>query len=262
MVGIPILSCSGRTLAETWENSLKLVMIDGIDINNQYEATPSRDCSMLMTVHDPLAEPMITRCLPGGLEDLWKYYCEVCLGTRDHEIRNPADPEDKRWSYTYHDRLTNYRAINQIEAIIDGLYVSPFTRRVQAITWKPEVDLATHDPPCLQSIWCRLSPNFDGYFLNMNTRWRSRDAYRAAFMNMFVMVEFMKHIASELTTRLGVPVYLGRYVDFSDSYHIYGSMVDDVTKRALPLLTTRSESERTYTYSEYIQDLSIVEGTP
>ena len=39
---------------------------------------------MILTVHDPLAEPMIHRDFPGGFEDLQEYVMEVCEGIKDH----------------------------------------------------------------------------------------------------------------------------------------------------------------------------------
>ena len=39
---------------------------------------------MIVTVHDPLAEPMIHRDFPGGFEELEEYVMEVCEGIKDH----------------------------------------------------------------------------------------------------------------------------------------------------------------------------------
>jgi len=62
-----------------------------------------------------------------------------------------------------------------------------------------------------------------GYVLEMNTHWRSRDLYRAWFMNAWAMVSLQKKIAGLLSERLECDVFCGRYVDISDSLHIYGS---------------------------------------
>jgi len=64
---------------------------------------------MTIVIRDPLAEPLIHRDMPGGLEDLQEYVMEVLDGIKDHCIRNTAeDPEDTRWEYTYHQRLFAY----------------------------------------------------------------------------------------------------------------------------------------------------------
>ena len=49
---------------------------------------------MTIVVHDPLAEPMLHRDFPGGLEDLQEYVLEVLDGIKDHCIRRSADDAD------------------------------------------------------------------------------------------------------------------------------------------------------------------------
>jgi thymidylate synthase len=93
----------------------------------------------------------------------------------------------------------------------------------------PTADPATDDPPCLQRIWCRLVPNDGGELsLNMNTHWRSRDLYKAWFMNVYALTDLQKTIAEAVAGKIGEPVQVGRYVDISDSLHIYGSYFDEV----------------------------------
>ena len=59
--------------------------------------------------------------------------------------------------------------------------------------------------------------------LNMNTHWRSRDLYKAWFMNAYAFTELQKKIAGEISKKIGKEVSVGRYCDISDSLHIYGS---------------------------------------
>jgi thymidylate synthase len=59
--------------------------------------------------------------------------------------------------------------------------------------------------------------------LNMNTHWRSRDLYKAWFMNVYALTDLQRTIADEIARKRGEPVQVGRYVDISDSLHIYGS---------------------------------------
>ena len=86
-----------------------------------------------------------------------------------------------------------------------------------------ELEIFVGDPPCLQRLWCRLTPDDEGFVLNVNCHWRSRDAYKAAFMNLFALTDLMRVIAGEIAGRLSRPVRLGRYAEFVDSFHIYGS---------------------------------------
>ena len=116
---IPILTARGNGLAEAWENSLLEVYYNGLSMKTQYDKSedpPSKDCTMLMIVNDPFGEPMIHRDFPGGLEDMQEYVMEVVDGIKDHLVRDPNDPNDKKWEYTYHQRLFNYDVIQTLPA--------------------------------------------------------------------------------------------------------------------------------------------------
>ena len=246
---IPVLTVRGRTLPEAWENSILAVWNEGIRIKTEYDKPddpPSRDCTMVIIIEQPLAEPRIHRCFPGGLEDLEIYRLEVVEGVHDYWIA----PEEGKWTYTYHERLFSYSVgeekIDQIAYIIDKLSKVPYSRRAQAITWKPHLDPKTDDPPCLQRIWCRLTEENGKLYLNMNTHWRSRDAFKAAFMNIFALTDLQRLIAERIGERIGKEVLVGRYVDISDSYHIYGSYFREV-EGFLKTLEQRTFEERTWT---------------
>ena len=64
--------------------------------------------------------------------------------------------------------------------------------------------------------------------LNLNTHWRSRDGYKAWFMNAFALTDLQRIVAEEISEKLGDEVSVGRYVDISDSFHIYGSYFDEL----------------------------------
>jgi len=241
---IPVIKVEGNSIAEVWEKSLIELWEKGISIKTEYDREnepPSKDCTMIMVINDPFSEPRIHLAFPGGIEDLEKYKQEVVYGIHDNWI----NPEEKKWTYTYHDRLCNYRIpkgdekINQIEYIINKLSETPYSRRAQGITWIPFYDPFTYDPPCLQRIWCRIIEKDGNLFLLMNTHWRSRDAYRAAFMNLFGLTELQKYIAEEISKRINREVKAGQYVDISDSYHIYGESFDDFKNRFLKSIEKR-----------------------
>lgn len=249
----------GQCLADAWEKSLVAVYRDGCDVRTEYDKPddpPSKDCSMTIVVRDPLAEPIIHKDFPGGLEDLQEYVMEVLEGIKDHCVRSAADdPNDTRWEYTYHQRLFGYsvpglnQTYDQIELIAGRLARTPHTRRAQAITWKVWEDNFCYDPACLQSIWCRLLPaNDDVWVLNTNVRFRSNDAYKAAFMNMFALTQLQVRIAERITALSGRQVILGRYVHQADSYHIYGAYFEEFEKRFLRALETRTFEQRTFRY--------------
>ncbi len=258
MNGIPVLSVDGQGIAETWEKSLVALYESGCRLTTEYDKPgdpPSKDATMMLTIRDPLAEPMIHRDLPGGFEELQEYVMEVCDGIKDHLVRDPNDANDTRWEYTYHQRLFSYavptfESFDQIEAIAERLAGSPHSRRAQAITWKVWEDGACYDPACLQSVWCRLTPQDDTRVLSMNVRFRSNDAYKAAFMNIYALVQLQRRIAERIAELSGTPVALGRYVHMADSYHIYGSNLPEFEARFLGAIQRRTFEQRTMRYED------------
>jgi thymidylate synthase len=210
---------------------------------------------MIITITDPLAEPMIHKDFPGGPAELQEYVMEVCEGIKDHLVRNPEDPKDTRWEYTYHQRLFKYevpslKPFDQIEILCQKLAKTPHTRRAQAITWKVWEDNDCYDPACMQSVWCRLLEQDGQRVLSMNVRFRSNDAYKAAFMNIFALVQLQQRIARRIAELSGQPVLVGRYCHMVDSYHIYGSYFKEFEGRFLGMLQKRTFEQRTLRYED------------
>ena len=244
---IPVISITADCLPEAWEKAVLAVWEKGLEVKTQYDKSedpPSKDATVIVTVTDPFNEPRIHKNFPGGPEELESYRLEVVNGIHDHWI-NPAAG---KWTYTYHERLFAYspvedirnadspkpfEKIDQIQYIIDRLAQAGHSRRAQAITWMPTADPKTDDPPCLQRIWCRLVPDKANQLsLNMNTHWRSRDLYKAWFMNVHALTDLQRIIAEQISQKINKPVKVGRYVDISDSLHIYGSYFDEVAGEA------------------------------
>ena len=93
------------------------------------------------------------------------------------------------------------------------------------------------------------------YALEMNTHWRSRDAFKASFMNIFALTDLQKVIAEKISKRSGLDVKAGRYVDISDSFHIYGSYAAEFEKFA-KVVSERSFDERTWS-SEFAESFFV-----
>lgn len=231
---IPVITIQGRSLPEVWEKSVMELWRLGMRIPTDYDKADSPqsiDSTTIMVVREPFAEPRIHRAFPAGLDDLEIYRQEVVNGVHDHWI----DPDNGKWSYTYHSRIYEYGAdygggVDQINYVLKNLSNSWHSRRAQAITFIPPDDYLYGDPPCLQRLWFRLTKEGDAMYLNMNTHWRSRDAYKAAFMNMFALTDLQRKIASDLSDKMGKTVLVGQYTDISDSYHIYGDYLPEVQK--------------------------------
>jgi thymidylate synthase len=258
MSGIPVLHVEADCIARGWEQSLIELNRNGCNIHTQYDKEgdpPSKDSTMILTIHDPLSEPMIHKDFPGGPLELQEYVMEVCEGIKDHLIRNSEDPADTRWEYTYHQRMFAYdgpgrKAFDQIEALCQKIAEVPYTRRAQAITWKVWEDNECFDPPCLQSLWCRVTEENGELFLSMNARFRSNDAYKAGFMNIFALAQLQKSMANRISHISGQSIKVGRYCHIADSYHIYGSYFREFEGRFLGALEKRTFEQRTMRYED------------
>ena len=258
MKGIPVLHVEADCIARAWELSLIELHQHGCDLKTEYdkpEDPPSKDATMIITITDPLSEPMIHKDFPGGPAELQEYVMEVCDGIKDHLVRDPEDPKDTRWEYTYHQRLFAYAAptlkpFDQIEILCQKLAKTPHTRRAQAITWKVWEDNDCYDPACMQSIWGRLQAEGERLVLSLNVRFRSNDAYKAAFMNIFALVQLQQRIAGRIRELTGRVVDVGRYCHIVDSYHIYGSYFREFEGRFQGMLQKRSFEQRTLRYAD------------
>ncbi|MGD0017329.1 MAG: thymidylate synthase [Verrucomicrobiia bacterium] len=271
MQNIPVLHVTENCLAAGYEKALIVLYEHGTRFRTQYDKPGdplSLDCTLNLTVLDPLAEPMIHKAFPGGIEDLREYVMEI-QGVKDHWVKNMNDSKDTRWEYTYHGRLVAYGSwqelrdgrstrvgafsVNQVERVIEKLAAQPFTRQAQMITWMPNIDLDCYDPPCLQSIWYRLLEDeaTGEWWLNCNIRFRSNDAWGASFMNMFGFIMFNRDIiAAGIAKRTGKTVKLGRLNWQADSYHIYGKDIAPAKQRLFDRFATTTFEERTYRLSD------------
>lgn len=248
MQGLPVILVEKDTLPAAWERAVIRTWQEGASIKTEYDKPqdpPSRDATTIMVVRHPFKEPRIHRAFPGGLGDLEVYRQEVVDGIHDHWIA----PHEGKWTYTYHQRLFSYNIegdfINQIAYIVEKLSEKGYSRRAQAITWNPKIDPPTEDPPCLQRVWFRISKQGNEFSLNMNTHWRSRDAFKAAFMNMFALTALQRLIAERISRRTGKRIEVGRYVDITDSFHIYGSYYEEL-KGFMEVIEKRDFKDRVW----------------
>ena len=267
---IPVLTVCGSTLAESYEKALIALYQNGVRFKTQYDKPGdplSIDSTMNITILEPFTDPMIHRAFPGGIDDLKEYVMEL-MGLKDHWVKNINDPEDTRWEYTYHGRLANYGAwqelvdgkpkragsfcIDQINFVIDKLCKQPYTRQAQMITWMPNLDLECLDPPCLQSLWYRIIEDDDGiWWLNCNVRFRSNDAWGASFMNMFGFIQFNKNIIADwIEEKSKKRVELGRMNWHADSYHIYGKDIASAKQLLFDRIDKISFEDRTFNFND------------
>ena len=277
---IPVLNVEEDTIPRAYEKAIEAVWEKGVSIRTEYdrpEDPPSRDATVIIVVRHPFGQPRFHRSFADGLGGLAEYVMEVVHGAHDYwvkpveEIMKGKESKDTRWTYSYHERLFEYRiedkVVDQIGYLIDKLSSTGYSRRAQAITWNPKLDPPTDDPPCLQRIWGRLCEDGEGgYIYNMNTHWRSRDLFKAWFENVIALTTLMRNIAEEISKKTGKEVRVGRYVDISDSLHIYGSYFREIEgdpekgiKSFFEKLKSRSFEERTWD-SDFIKPHFIDDG--
>ena len=274
---IPVLNVVGDTIPRAYERAIKEVWEKGASIRTEYDRPddpPSRDATVMITVEDPFAQPRFHRSFADGLGGLSEYVMEVVHGAHDYwikpreEILKGTESTDTRWTYTYHRRLVEYemegRVIDQIDYMVKKLSQTGFSRRAQGITWNAVLDPPTDHPPCLQRVWGRLLEDASGDLVfNMNTHWRSRDLYKAWFENVIALTTLMRKIAERISNETSRSIRVGRYVDISDSLHIYGSYFREIEgdeekgiKSFFERLESRSFEERTWT-SDFVRPLFI-----
>ena len=277
---IPVLMISEDTIPAAYEQAIKMVWEKGTRIKTEYdrpEDPASRDATVVICVENPFGQPRFHRSFADGLGGLAEYVMEVVHGAHDYwvkpvdEILKAVDSQDTRWTYTYHERLFEYRiedkVVNQIDYLIDKLSQTGYSRRAQAITWNPKLDPPTEDPPCLQRIWGRICEDGEGgYVFNMNTHWRSRDLFKAWFENVIAITTLMRKITEAIAERSGKTVRIGRYVDIADSMHIYGSYFREIEgdpergiKSFFEKLEGRSFDDRTW-HSDFVKPYFIDDG--
>ena len=85
---IPVICVEEESLAAAYEKALTALYEKGTRFETQYDKPGdplSMDCTLNLTVLNPMAEPMIHKAFPGGIEDLKEYVLEL-KGFKDHWV--------------------------------------------------------------------------------------------------------------------------------------------------------------------------------
>ena len=194
----------GKTLPEAYHKALLELKENGEMTDCTDWNTTCLESSMTIFVEEPLCEPMISRCFIGGPRSLQQYVMEMLDGVLDFEI------EKGNWVYTYHNRMVDLNGIDQIDFVVDELKRNPDSRRA-VILVRNAADIGSDDPACLQHIQYFVRKGR----LECKVLFRSNDACKASYMNMFALIMLQKRIAD----RVGVP--MGSYTHRASSYHCY-----------------------------------------
>lgn len=233
---------------------------DPVGKSGEFESFPSIEATVMMHIEEPFGEPRFHKHYLGGWLGFGDYKAEI-EGVKDGWMISPAKvaehlkagtfdqvKADERWNYTYSQRMRAYpffdfrgdlKTINQLRSVVDNLKKNVTSRSAQCITWDPRWDhndaqlgpftWDAYHSPCLQRFWFRLLPRQEGegFVLNVNGHWRSRDLLKAVPSNIFGVTEGMhEEVRGALQEELGVPVARGSYTDINDSLHLYGHYLD------------------------------------
>lgn len=233
---------------------------DPTDKEGDYASFPSIEATVMMHIEEPFGEPRFHKHYLGGWLGFGDYQAEI-EGVKDGwmispevvacKMRDGTFDEvkgDERWNYMYSQRIRAYpffdfngdlKMVNQIRQVIDNLKRNPTSRSAQCVTWDVRWDhndeqmgpfkWDQYHSPCLQRFWFRLqlNPDGDGYILNVNGHWRSRDLLKAVPSNIYGVTEGIhEEVRRGLEEELGVPVARGSYTDINDSLHLYGHYLD------------------------------------
>lgn len=134
-----------------------------------------------------------------------------------NNLMNKMRPEELGISYTYGDRLFNFKGNNQVDFIIEKLGNFPFTRRAVAVLWQPELDQDDEHGPCLNLISCNLH-NDEVY---MSVVFRSNDIYGAWYKNVLGLMKLQKYITSKINEKFSTTYSAGKFTITCISAHIY-----------------------------------------
>lgn len=180
-------------------------------------------------INHPLKQPMVSESCMFG-EKAMQQYVEQLLSL------HPPGPNSA--TYYYSNRLFDYPLLrcdlenpqeddpyyyigdgngdgfNQIyHSIIKRLSLSPKSRRAIAITWVPEMDVNSDEPPCLQLIQCFIRDQQ----LHMTCYFRSNDMLSAWGANAYGLAHLMKYMCDQIDQ----PITIGTLTTISSSAHIY-----------------------------------------
>lgn len=147
--------------------------------------------------------------------------------TRKYYNEYNIKPESEKFEYLYFERLINYD--NQLDQLAimkqqlkNQIETGIISNSCHAITWMPATDLISSNPPCLQSIKIHYIGENK---VDVHWHFRSRDLITAWQANVIAIT---KCINTEIIQPNNCKI--ARIVDYSDSLHIYNSMIDIANK--------------------------------
>lgn len=199
------MEIKAETLADAWPQILQFILDSGIKRHtihnnaNFLEATEP----IVLTLRRP-ERGRIPEGFNWTAENLKLYANQV------------FDKADKGFAYTYGERLNRCDQIDQVIAKIER---DDQTKQAVAVTWIPEKDNESNDPPCLMLVDFKVYNNR----LQLVAYFRSNDYYAALPANVFLLTELAHYISIRALGHSG----LGPLTVISNGAHIYDYAIND-----------------------------------
>ncbi|NEQ66777.1 MAG: hypothetical protein F6K21_14985 [Symploca sp. SIO2D2] len=189
---------SYETFSEAWTNSLRLILSSGEWVQSERGQKTIELRNVSLIALKPFSEPRIP--------DKYQFdndYIEVyCNSFFENNSVNSISHRLIKYGVKY---------VNQLESVIGKLKTNQNTRRAVISLWEPSEDISSQHPPC--PIVIQFIIRFDK--LEMSVILRSSDAWMAAIPDYIALTRIQKNVAKELG------VNIGKYTQYSISYHIY-----------------------------------------
>lgn len=232
----------GKNLPDAYHKALTRLAYYGEIVDCSDYNTRCKEIGMTMLVEQPLLEPMISKFMVGGAQDLQQYLMEMLDGILDFRIGNG-------WDYTYHDRMVNspywtaeygWTNRSQLDFVVDELKRNPSSRRAFIDLRINSKDMYNDDPPCL----CSIQYFIRNGKLDCSVTFRSNDAFRATFMNAFALIMLQNIIANELGVKIGT------YTHRANSFHAYENCWDALDGAYKRIKLDPTHTTTTYYYED------------
>jgi len=258
---LPSILIEAETLAEGWHKAMIACYEKGVratDPQYQKKIAFAYDADVTINIKNPLEEPIRHKfALYDDDRGLMQYILEVTHGIHNHWKKNPDDPNDTRWGYTYNERFSGQIPFILARIKKDWKEKKDLSSRKYTFgIWRPKEDsiLEQPDPPCWQRGHLRFLKDDKGeWWLNYITEWRSRDEAKAWLENALGQTTkygLQKLLADKISNMLEIPIHVGAYIDRSSSLHIYGRYFEEGLEG---MLEKMKEMEKEKDFKEIIR---------
>ncbi len=215
-----------KNIPDSWETIVKHIMFYGQINNTEYGNRTKFINGISFEIEDTSKKwhKQDQFCSNNTINEYINQFKRDYMQKRITNAKTEKDKELVQFKYLYIDRLTKYPKISssrldfidQLDFLAKELKKGRFeSRRLQAITWIPELDCneENKEPPCLQRIWIYPYPNKT---LDIHINYRSWDIFNAYEANLNAIIWM---IQEELLEPTGFKI--ASFKCFGDNCHIY-----------------------------------------